>query len=138
VNNPGIIKTVRAAEPRNYPHQPGIGYSHRRNPQDEHMTISEAIFGAFTQCLTKSCLSSNSAAVAETALGQAREHWELLYQRNASSRLCARALDGQSYVGTPAVQAIQQQQYRVILDCTFQTSDLLARVHGLELVRSQI
>src|ERR1035438_877024 len=33
VNNLGIIKTVRAAEPRNYSHQPGIGYSDRKNPQ---------------------------------------------------------------------------------------------------------
>ena len=100
------------------------------------MTITQAIFAAFTQCRTKSHLSSYSAAVAENALGQARQHWDQLYQRNGSSRLCARVLNGHSYVGTPAVQAIQQQQYRVILDCTFQVSDLRAHVHGLELVRS--
>jgi len=49
---------------------------------------------------------------------------------------CVRVLDGQLYVGTPAVEAVQQQQYRVILDCTLQTPDLHAHVHGLELVRS--
>ncbi len=68
--------------------------------------------------------------------GQARQHWDQLYQRNGLSRLRARVLDGQLYVGTPAVEAIQQQQYRVILDCTLQTSDLRAHLHGLELVRS--
>jgi hypothetical protein len=33
VNNLGIIENVSAATLRNYSHQPGIGYSHRRNPQ---------------------------------------------------------------------------------------------------------
>ena len=100
------------------------------------MVITQAIFAAFTQCRTKSHLSSHSAAVAENLLGQARQHWDQLYQRNGSSRLRARVLDDQLYVGTPAVAAIQQQQYRVILDCTLQASDLRAHVHGLELVRS--
>jgi hypothetical protein len=101
--------------------------------EDEHMTITQAIFEAFTQCRTKSYLSSHSA-VAENALGQARQHWDQLYRRNGSSWLRARVLDGQLYVGTSAVEAIQQQQYRVILDCTLQTPDLHAHVHGLELV----
>lgn len=100
------------------------------------MVITQAIFAAFTQCRTKSYLSSHSA-VAENLLGQARQHWDELYQRNGSSRLRARVLDGQLYVGTPAVAAIQRQQYRVILDCTFQASDLRSHVHGLELVRSR-
>jgi predicted RecB family nuclease len=100
------------------------------------MTITQAIFEAFTQCRTQSYLSSHSGAVAENALGQGRQHWDQLYQRNGSSRLRARVLDGQLYVGTPTVEAIQQQKYRVILDCTLQTSDLSAHVHGLELVRS--
>jgi len=104
--------------------------------EDEHMTITQAIFAAFTQCRTKSHLSSHSAVVVENTLGQARQHWGQLYQRNGSSRLRARVLDGQLYVGTPTVEAIQQQKYRVILDCTLQTSDLSAHVHGLELVRS--
>ena len=104
--------------------------------EDEHMTITQAIFAAFTQCRTKSHLSLHSDAVAENALGQGRQHWDQLYQRNGSSRLRARVLDAQLYVGTPAVEAIQQQQYRVILDCTLQTSDVQAQVHGLELVRS--
>jgi hypothetical protein len=34
VNNLGIIKTVSVATLRNYSHQPGIGYSHRRNAQN--------------------------------------------------------------------------------------------------------
>ena len=100
------------------------------------MTITQAIFAAFTQCRTKSHLSSHSAFVAQNAPGQARQQWDQLYQRNGSSRLRARLLDGQLYVGTPAVEAIQQQQYRVILDCMLQASDLRAHVHGLELVRS--
>jgi len=100
------------------------------------MTITQAIFAAFTQCRTKSHLSSHSAVVVENTLGQARQHWDQLYQRDGSSRLRARVLDGQLYVGTPTVEAIQQQKYRVILDCTLQTSDLSAHVHGLELVRS--
>src|SRR5712692_10747295 len=104
--------------------------------EDEHMTITQAIFVAFTQCRTKSHLCSHSAAVAENTLGQARQHWDQLYQRNGSSRLRARVLDAQLYVGTPAVEAIQQQQYRMILDCTLQTSGLRAHVHGLELVPS--
>ena len=104
--------------------------------EDEDMTITQAIFAAFTQCRTKSHLSSHSAAVAENALGQARQHSDQLYQRDGASRLRARVLDGQLYVGTPTVEAIQQQKYRVVLDCTIQTSDLSAHVHGLELVRS--
>ena len=47
VNNPGIIKTVRAAEPRNYSHQPGIGYSHRRNP---HYVARSCIRQGKTRC----------------------------------------------------------------------------------------
>ena len=108
----------------------------RRIHEDEHMTITQAIFAAFTQCRTKSHLSSHSASEAQNAPGQARQQWDQLYQRNSSSRLRARVLDGQLYVGTPAVEAIQQQQYRVILDCMLQASDLRAHVHGLELVRS--
>src|SRR6266404_56191 len=104
--------------------------------EDEHMKITQAIFAAFTQCRTKSHLSSHSGVVVENALGQAQQHWDQLYQRNGSSRLRARVLDGQLYVGTPTVEAIQQQKCRVILDCTLETSDLLAHVHGLELVRS--
>jgi predicted RecB family nuclease len=103
--------------------------------EDEHMTITQAIFAAFTKCRTKSHLSSYSAVAAEDSVGQARQHWDQLYQRNGLSRLRARVLDGQLYVGTPAVQTIQQQQYRVILDCTFQPTGLRANVHGLELVR---
>ena len=44
--------------------------------EDKHMTITQAIFAAFTQCRTKSHLSLHSAAVAENALGQARQHWD--------------------------------------------------------------
>jgi hypothetical protein len=104
--------------------------------EDEHMTITQAIFAAFTQCGTKSHLSSHSAAATENALGQARQHWDQLYRRNGSSRLRARVLDSQLFAGTPAVHTIKQQQYRLILDCTFEASDLRANVHGLELVRS--
>src|ERR1035438_7586849 len=45
VNNPGIIKTVRAAEPRNYSHQPGIGYSHRRNPHERALAVPRSCLG---------------------------------------------------------------------------------------------
>jgi predicted RecB family nuclease len=81
-------------------------------------------------------LSAHSAAIAENALGQERQHWDQLYWRNGSFRLRASVLDGQWYVGTPAVEAIQQQHYRLILDCTLHASDLRAHVHGLELIRS--
>jgi len=37
VNNLGIIENVSAATLRNYSHQPGIGYSHRRNPHFRYM-----------------------------------------------------------------------------------------------------
>ena len=104
--------------------------------QDEHMTITQAIFVAFTQCRTKSHLSLHSAAAAENPLGQARQHWDQLCQNNGSSRLREHVLDSQLYVGAPAVEAIQQQQYRLILDCTLQATELRAHVHGLELIRS--
>lgn len=100
------------------------------------MTITQAIFVAFTQCRTKSHLSLHSAAAAENPLGQARQHWDQLYQNNGSSRLREHVLDSQLYVGAPAVEAIQQQQYRLILDCTLQATELRAHVHGLELIRS--
>ena len=105
--------------------------------QDEHMTITQEIFAVFTQCRTKSYLSSHSAAVSEDAAGRARQHWEQIYQRNGLSRLRADALDGQLYVGTATVDAIQQQRYRVILDCMISAYDLNAQVHGLELVQSR-
>ncbi len=99
------------------------------------MTITQAIFAAFTQCRTKAHLLQ-SGALAENALGQARQHWDRLYQRNGQSKLRAGVLDNQLYVGTPAIEAIQQQQHRVILDCTLQVSDLCSQVHALELARS--
>ena len=99
------------------------------------MTITQAIFAAFTQCRTKAHLLQ-SGALAENALGQARQLWERLYQRNGRSKLRAGILDNQLYVGTPAIEAIQQQQHRVILDCTLQVSDLCSQVHALELARS--
>jgi hypothetical protein len=42
VNNLGIIENVSAATLRNYSHQPGIGYSHRRNPHLENQQRLEA------------------------------------------------------------------------------------------------
>jgi hypothetical protein len=100
------------------------------------MTITQAIFEAFLQCRTKSHLSSQPTPLTENAVGQARQRWDQLFQRNGLSRLRARALDDQLCVGTPTIESIQQQKYRVILDCTLQTSDLSAHVQGLELVRS--
>jgi hypothetical protein len=100
------------------------------------MVITQEIFEAFMQCRTKSYLSSHDHACAENTLGEARQRCEELYQRNGSLQLRARLPDGQSFVGTPSTETIQQQRYRMILDCAFQSSDLRANVHGLELVRS--
>ena len=89
------------------------------------MTITQAIFAAFTQCRTKSHLI-HSGAVAENPLGQARQHWDQLYQRNGQSKLRAGVLDGQLYVGTPAIEAIQQrlEHYQEIMELKATTDGL--------------
>jgi predicted RecB family nuclease len=100
------------------------------------MVITQEIFQAFLQCPTKSYLSSHAGAGAETALARARQQWEELFRHAGSSTVRTRVPDNQVYVGTPATEAIRQQQYRVILGCTLQTSDLRAHADCLELVQS--
>ncbi len=56
------------------------------------------------------------------------------FHETASSLLYAAVADGAVYTGTPAAEAIKRQRYRMIFDCTLQTQDLRARLHGLELV----
>ncbi len=104
--------------------------------EDGRMVITQEIFEAFLHCPTKSYLSSHSGAGAATALVRARQQWEELFRHTGSSTVSTRVPDNQVYVGTPIAEAIRQQQYRVILDCTLQASDLRAHTHGLELVRS--
>jgi hypothetical protein len=47
--------------------------------EDEYMTIAQTIFAAFTQCQTKSCLSSHNAFVVESTLDHTRQHRHQLY-----------------------------------------------------------
>ncbi|MGA9243525.1 MAG: IS66 family transposase [Silvibacterium sp.] len=95
--------------------------------------ITQDVFEAFLHCPTKSYLSSRPETPDATA-DQAQRQWEKSFQQIGSSRL--RASQPAHEVGTLDAAAIERKQYLVLLECTVQTADLRADLHGLQLVQS--
>src|SRR5450631_3615375 len=97
------------------------------------MIITQEIFEAFLRCRTKAYLISQRD-VADATSGQVRRPWEECFRQSGSSPLRASFSDGEVCTGTPAAEAINRQQYRLILDYTVLTRGLRAQLHGLELI----
>jgi predicted RecB family nuclease len=97
------------------------------------MVITQQIFEAFLKCPTKSQLSRDGSVIVENSAAWPQE-LEQIFIRNGWSRLCASIPADQVIIGASAAEAIRQRRSGLVVDCTLQTSDLGARLHGLEII----
>lgn len=97
------------------------------------MVITQQIFEAFLKCPTKSQLSRDASMVVENSVGWPQE-LEQIFIRNGWSRLCAGIPADQVITSASAAEAIRERRCGLIVDCMLQTSDLRARLHGLEII----
>src|SRR5262249_36835702 len=100
---------------------------------DGCMLITQQIFEAFLNCPTKSYLTGTAAFSENQAACQ--QELEQIYVRSGWSRLCDGIPADQVVIGASAVEIIRERRSVLIVDCAFLTSDLGARLHGIETVR---
>jgi predicted RecB family nuclease len=98
------------------------------------MIINQQIFEAFVKCPTKSQLSRDASVVDENSVGRPQE-LEQIFICNGWSRLCASIPADQVIIGASATEAIRERRGGlIVVDCAIETSDLGARLHGLEVI----
>ena len=111
-----------------------ITFPSRDKPLDDgFMVITLQIFEAFLKCPIKSYLSLHTTEVATWP-----QELEQIYIRNGWSRLCANIPADQVIIGASAVEAIRERHRGLLIDCALLTSDLEARLHGLEIVPAPV
>src|SRR5215469_13078261 len=97
------------------------------------MVITQQIFKAFLKCPTKSQLSGDAPVIVENSVGWPQE-LEQTFIPNGWSRLCASIPADQVIMCASAAETIRERRGGLMVDCTLQTSDSEARLHGLEII----
>ena len=99
--------------------------------------ITQEIFEAFLKCPTKSRLYSNGAHGIESEFGKWQRRTQETYNSAASEHLRSSLQANEWCIGAPPAEQFNQHRYRLIFDYVAGDAEIQARLHGLELDRSQ-
>lgn len=100
--------------------------------------ITQESFEAFLKCPTKSRLCSNGAHGTESEFGEWQRRTQEKYNEAASEHLRSSLRANEWCIGTPPTEQFNQRRNRLILDYAVADPEIQARLHGLELDRSQV
>jgi predicted RecB family nuclease len=95
--------------------------------------VTNEIFEAALQCETKAYLLHKGAQGARSGIADWQRCRTETFTQVEQQRFRASLREGEYYVGTPPDQVLQQQRYRVLINCVILVSDIEARVHALML-----
>ncbi len=99
--------------------------------------ITQETFEAFLKCPTKSCLYSNGAHGIESEFGKWQRRTQETYNAAASEHLRSSLQANEWCTGAPPAEQFNQRRYHLIFDYVAGDAEIQARLHGLELDRSQ-
>jgi predicted RecB family nuclease len=99
--------------------------------------ITQEIFEAFLKCPTKSRLYSSGAHGIESEFGKWQRRTQETYNATASKHLRSSLQANEWCIGAPPAEQLNQGRYRLIFDYVAGDAEIQARLHGLELDRSQ-
>ena len=96
------------------------------------MSITEKVFKAFLKCPTKSYLHALDTIAVPSKLSAWREQQLIRFQQTGWERLRRSVSKDELFVGTPPLQALEDQRYHVILDYVVDLPRIHTRLHALE------
>jgi len=100
------------------------------------MLITQETFEAFLKCETKSHLYFQRAVGVHSEFSEWQRNVRHTFKETGWERLRSTVREDQCYVGTPALQALEDRCYRFIIDYTVALPEIHSRLHALELIRS--
>src|ERR1035437_4811476 len=100
------------------------------------MLITEETFEAFLKCETKSHLYFQRAVGVQSEFSEWQRNLRQKFKETGWERLRSTVREDQWYVGTPALQSLEDRRYRFIIDYTVALPEIHSRLHALELMRS--
>jgi predicted RecB family nuclease len=100
------------------------------------MPITEETFEAFLKCETKSHLYFKCVVGVQSNFSKWQKHLREKFKQTGLERLRSAVRGDQCYVGTPALQVLKDNRYRLIIDYTTALPGIHARLHALELIRT--
>ena len=100
--------------------------------------ITQESFEAFLKCPTKSRLYTNGAHGIESEFGEWQRRTQERYNAAAAQQLRSSLQANEWCIGAPPAEQFNQRCYRLIFDYPVADPEIQARLHGLELHRSEV
>jgi len=99
--------------------------------------ITQESFGAFLKCPTKSRLYTNGAQGIESEFGEWQRRTQERYNAAAAEQLRSSLQASEWCIGAPPAEQFNRRCYRLVFDYPVADTEIQARLHGLELHRSE-
>jgi len=97
------------------------------------MKLMSETFEALLQCPTKAHSIHYGVPAEVRAITELVKGYQQACHRDISARLSATVPPDQLYMGTPSLETLRQRRYSLALECSFETSSIQAKVHGVRL-----